>query len=648
MSIHLPQRWLGFFSLFWPGLLLGQATLQIDLRHNPTESSYSRFQGALGNGRFGVPVCGGHDCDGDGHPDVVLATPVGSRLGRTGAGNVTIVWGGGVSLGETIDTGGVGDRLLHIAGAQPIEACGSEVWMDDVDGDGLGDLLIGRQNFTPAALRRGAGALTIIFGGGDLRRLSRQNAVLDLSSPPGGVQMLHLYGARAYDRLGIWMRTGDLDGDGIADLAVGADEADGPDERNRGEVFVVRGGEHLRDAGVVDLLEYPPAALAEHVMRVLPPPLSEDGHFGATVHLGDLDGNGRAELVVSATLDRSGAGLRLANAPAGTGARTGGLERGSVFILWDNWFTAERWRSGAEIRISGVESAVSLLKGGRRNLRFGEEVVAGGDYDGDGRPDLFIGDQKATSKNGAEAGLGYVFFDAAGLRGRGLSMDLLPGEVRHSVIEGASAGSLSADAAGFGDLDEDGSDELIICSPHERPLGRINAGSLHVLYGQRNGWPQEIDLAADQLPQNMRTVHVIGGRGNTRTDLGDTLGYSLAIADANGDGTPDIITNEMQGNGSRKVDVGNLVLYSGRALLPPPNEVAIGTMETTLTGEGGAILRWRSRWRLRYHVERSHDLMMWERLGHSIEGTGALLEYHDEATRGAKRAFYRLASETAG
>ena len=115
---------------------------------------------------------------------------------------------------------------MKIAGDQSYEIAGAEIWMDDVTGDGIGDLLIGRQNHTPAAGRAGAGALTIIVGGSALKTHAATLSYLDLRSPPIGIKIVTIVGISAYDRLGIWMRTGDVDGDGVADLAVGGQPLD--------------------------------------------------------------------------------------------------------------------------------------------------------------------------------------------------------------------------------------------------------------------------------------------------------------------------------------------------------------------------------------------------------------------------------------
>ena len=72
-----------------------------------------------------------------------------------------------------------------------------------------------------------------------------------------------------------------VDGDLVADIVVGADQADTaeagmPDETHRGAVYVIRGGPHLDANQTVDLANFDAAqggtVLAGHVARVTPPP----------------------------------------------------------------------------------------------------------------------------------------------------------------------------------------------------------------------------------------------------------------------------------------------------------------------------------------------------------------------------------------
>ncbi len=121
-----------------------------------------------------------------------------------------------------------------------------------------------------------------------------------------------------------------------------------------------------------------------------------------------------------------------------------------------------------------------------------------------------------------------------------------------------------------GDFDGDGVDDLAIASPHAAPQGRASAGGVRVLFGRQGGWPAEIDLSPGNLPATFeaRITEVHGAAATSGSDVGDTLGYSAAAADIDGDGRTDLITNEMLGNGLTPgtVDVGNLVIVSGNAL----------------------------------------------------------------------------------
>ena len=541
----------------------------------PAPGLLTRVYGATGDGRLGVPVAGGHDLDGDGFRDLAVAYFLADPMGRVDAGEVDVVFGDG-TIGGVVDTALDDPRVLRIFGAVVRETAGNEIWMDDVTGDGVGDLLIGRQNFTPDS-RIGAGALTIVVGSPALRRLAADLTPFDLADPPAGVTVATLVGANQLDRLGIWVRTGDVTGDGVADVVVGADQEDGEGEANRGAVYVIRGGAHLAGAGTIELADFGATALAGRLARITPPPDSDRYHLGSTCQIADLDGNGRAEVLASAALARGGASVHAGGAPGGSAEARGGAPRGSLYVLWDDNFPAAEWTPGYTVDLADPPGARSVLHGGERNETFGEEVLGGRDYDGDGTADLFVGDfLGATDEVDVERpGVGYVFFDAAALRDREFDVDAVPASLAVTTIVGPSSGSLGADTAADGDIDGDGVADLVFASPYASPLGRTRAGAAHVLFG-RAVWPLLVDLSPGNVPHpdELRVAEIRAAHGDGVTggaaDGGDTLGYSAAAADHDGDGRADLVINEMKGNGvaSDAIDVGNLIVVGAAAVAP--------------------------------------------------------------------------------
>ena len=548
----------------------------LDLRDFDTDDGLSIVYGAAGEGRFGVPVAGGVDCDGDGFPDYAMAAMRASPFNRPFAGEVNLVSGDG-TVGQSVDTGLVSPAYLIIAGAAARETTGASIWIDDVTGDGRGDLLIGRQNYRAATPdRRGAGALTIVAGGPQLAALAARREVLDLDDPPATVDVFTIIGAEAFDRLGIWVRSGDITGDGINDLVIGADQEDGGGEDNRGAAYVVRGGSHLATSAVVDLTDFGSTRLAGRIARLVPPSGADGFHFGATVALADLDDNGRSEILVAVALNRLSAGLAAQGAAASTAESRGGRPRGRLYIAWDDNF-AGAWPAGLTITLNNTApGSVSVLDGGVEsgvyaNEFFGEAILGGLDYNGDGEADLFVGDLGGDVLPGrADAGLGHIFFSARDLKNRSFAVNAPPAGLRVTTLLGAQPGAGTGDTALHGDFDADGIADLAVAAPLASPQGREGAGVVHVLWGRAGTWPQQVDLLPRRRPgsSTLRITDILGARGLRGNDVGDTLGHSAAAADLDRDGYTDLIVSEMLGNGTTAgaVDVGNLLVISGAAL----------------------------------------------------------------------------------
>ena len=142
----------------------------------------------------------------------------------------------------------------------------------DFDGDGIADRAVGAPRRTVRDLRR-AGAVRVRYGGRAARWIDQSRA--------GGR-------AERGDRFGAVLATGDFDGDGLTDLAVGA-----PREDLRGR----------RDAGAVNVLYGSARGLGRGRQLTVARP-RRDARFGRALAVRDADGDGRDELVVRGAVIR--------------------------------------------------------------------------------------------------------------------------------------------------------------------------------------------------------------------------------------------------------------------------------------------------------------------------------------------------------
>ena len=135
---------------------------------------------------------------------------------------------------------------------------------------------------------------------------------LDLRDPPPSLPIVNILGDSAGledegvaqdvgERFCMWVRAGDVTGDGTTDFAVGADRRasqDDPEQQDAGAVYVFRGGSHFQISQTIDLADFGTVAVG-NVFRLRPPADCDDVdgdaincHLGATVQVSDLDDNG--------------------------------------------------------------------------------------------------------------------------------------------------------------------------------------------------------------------------------------------------------------------------------------------------------------------------------------------------------------------
>ncbi|MCK6521820.1 FG-GAP-like repeat-containing protein [Myxococcota bacterium] len=259
----------------------------------------------------------------------------------------------------------------------------------DLDGDGLGELLIAAPNYERSFGERGA---WFIYGG----------ASSSYRTPPNDDDGA-LLGSNNVHLAEMSPRWGDVDGDGVDEVAIGGSATDG----DNGVVLLL--------TPIVDAWVPPTDAL-----RTLVGSGGADQRFGAAVDLGDLDGDGRDDVVVGAPGDEFGAG------------------KVYVFLSNDDG-TVD---SAASITVSGAALGDGL----------GEGVAASADLDGDGLEDVVVS-RPGAELSGLNRGAVSVYL---GLSEGGVlaleDADLTVIGATDSGELGTSLRSGLADADGFVDL----------------------------------------------------------------------------------------------------------------------------------------------------------------------------------------------------
>jgi FG-GAP repeat/Putative Ig domain len=396
-----------------------------------------RIDGAAASDRAGYAVAGLGDANGDGLADVLVGAHGADGNGRMNSGSAYVVFG--KSSSANVDLAGLALQGFRIDGATVLERAGwSVAAAGDVNGDALADVLVGAP-FADNNLRQGSGSAYVVFG-------KRSTATVDLAVL--GDQGFRIDGAAPQDFTSEAMTSaGDLNGDGLADVLIGATFADNNERPTSGSAYAVFG----RSSGAsVDL-----AVLGDQGFRI-DGAAAGDG-AGAAVAARDLNSDGHVDLLVGAVF-------------ADNNERQGS---GSVYVVLGA-------ASSANVDLAALGDQGLRIDGAVAFDFVGGSVAAPGDVNGDTREDVLLGAAGGDDDGRQDSGSAYVVY----LSGWRPSLDLGVLDDRGFRIDGARAGdSAGSPVAGAGDVNGDTRADVLVGARGADGGGRANSGSAYVVYG---------------------------------------------------------------------------------------------------------------------------------------------------------------------
>jgi hypothetical protein len=284
---------------------------------------------------------------------------------REGAGSAVALLGSS-ELAAEVDLAD-SSQALTVHGEKAGDSLPNYLAAGDLDNDGQDEMIIGAP-FADTPDREDAGKVYVIAP--DL-----EGETVDLASD----DVITITGGERKDGMGFEVTSGDLNGDGIDDLAAGARDADGPGDQinNAGEIHVMFGGDELpRSADLKD---------AESDMLIYSTNAGDS--LGFSLHAADVNADGLDDIV--------------AGVPLADGCQNGRSEAGDVYVILGR---------GAPVPESIVlDNAGDLTYMGPAAGDIAGFSVGATDFNGDGRQDILIGALQADGPDDERQDAGAVY-----------------------------------------------------------------------------------------------------------------------------------------------------------------------------------------------------------------------------------------------
>lgn len=395
----------------------------------------------------GHAVSGLGDVNGDGVADVVVSASRADPNGNLAAGESYVIFGG-ANVGIVVDLAQLGGKGVVINGAAMDDSSGQTVsGLGDVNGDGVGDILVGA-HLADVNNIQNAGASYVIYGSQSLPE------IVNVTSLDGSNGVVLVGSTR--NEISSWVASGggDLNGDGIGDILIGAHRSDPGGRRDAGEVFVVYGGPQL--PAIIDL-----GSLGAEGAVIQG--IDQRDNAGYSVSwAGDINLDGKDDIII--------------------GAPAANERRGETYIVYGSSTFPTTFALSS--LLDNDTNNGFVVVGNSPNDRSGSAVSGAGDVNGDGHPDFLIGARFADPNNINNAGTAYIIYGGSHLDDTTVfDINVIDG-LCGLIIEGCASGDFLGTAVSpAGDFNNDGKDDVVIGAPFATRDNGSRVGEAFVVFG---------------------------------------------------------------------------------------------------------------------------------------------------------------------
>ena len=496
-------------------LFLGSTTL------SGTSNEAAVFSTAEPDERFGTTVTGVGDLNGDGYGDLLGGAPAyNARRGRAYA-----YYGSPAALAAAPST-----SLLNPNTATNNDFLGASVASaGDVNGDGYADAIVGAYRAGPTNNGRAYVYLGSAIG-------LPATPTLTLNAPNTNANGGDNFGASVAS-------AGDVNGDGYADVIVGAYQA----STTSNAAPTGNGRAYLYLGSASGLATMPTLTLND------PNTTATNDNFGYSVaSAGDVNGDGYADVLIGAYQ-----ASRVTNTAA-TGNGRAYLYMGSSTGL------------PATPTTTFIDPNTSTTTD-----YFGASVASAGDVNGDGYADIVVGAYQAATTTNATAtnnGRAYLYLGSVG------GVPTTPSVILNDPNTTATADNFGRSVASAGDVNGDGYADIVVGANQASLVNNTiftGNGRAYLYLGRASGLPTAPSTTLNDPNTNFSN---------------DYFGYSVASAgDVNGDGYADVVVGASQAStvsNAGNTGNGRTYLYLGSAGgLPTTPGTTLNNPNTTITGD---------------------------------------------------------------